>query len=318
VRILPLTDELTLWQRVFPLISLDDQVFILPPTESIGDSYIPLGFIPAYQAQQHRRVFVAASARFRSHRRMLALFGPAIERLQYLDDASYDYVIDVYNNGPYFRVNQDEPRHTGANKLANVVHPGFGSNAVGWLDRGLPIFDVYRIHLGLDRLARFSPHPVSQESALAATQRFDELGLHAGQTVILYPDVRTVTGVGPAEIEQCVARCRALGLDVVIDSERDAYSVSAPVIRLPLAEIVPFMDRCGHALIVRSGMADLSLGSTARRGVLYPSMKMIQTFSILEHGGAVGEFSIDQAGWVDALTGFISASRRVTELEAQA
>jgi len=317
VRILPLTDELTLWQRVFPSITIDDQVFILPPTESIGDSYIPLGFIPAYQAQQHRRVFVAASARFRSHRRMLELFGPAIERLQYLDDSSYDYVVDVYNNGPYFRVNKDQPRLTGANKLANVVHPGFGSNAVSWMDRRLPIFDIYRIHLGLDRLARFSPHPVSQDSAQAAALRFDELGLRAGQTVILYPDVRTVTGVGPAEIEQCVARCRALGLDAVIDSERAAYSAWAPVVRLSLDQIVPFMDQCGHALIVRSGMADLSLASSARRVILYPNTRMIDTFSIVEHGGQVGEFSIDQAGWLDGLTGFIGAGRRVTELEAQ-
>jgi len=245
---------------------------------------------------------VAASSNISAHKKVIDLFFNFYNRIRYLDKSSFELVTEIYCNGPYFIFLDNKEKRYFANKLASIIHPGFGSNTISWIQNGLSIYDLYRIHLNLDSTITFNYHLVSENQKLIALELFNKLKLKPNKTILLFPDSHTLKWHNNDFITELIKYFEHLNYDVIIDSNNSKYASESRTTQLELGIIVPFMDLCGFSIILRSGMADLTNGTHSKRAILYPTESYMSTFSLSDNGWNLIELvPNDNINWFDLI-----------------
>jgi hypothetical protein len=161
--------------------------------------------------------------------------------------------------------------------------------------------------LSLDCYAPFQSHEVREVDRLDAEKLFHDWGFRKGASVVIFPDAHNIKWFNLSHLAACIELLRQVGLDVIVDTSNPEFSTIAKTSHLDLKTIVPFMDLCGHSVIVRSGMADLTIGSAAKRVILYPDDVRKNLFSIAEHGGDLVEIAaLEMHEWATLITNYFA------------
>jgi hypothetical protein len=152
------------------------------------------------------------------------------------------------------------------------------------LNRGIGVADLLRVLLGLPRDAPAHAPVPSVVASLSAARRFHQSELPAGRTVLLAPHaksypcavgaqwwidaVRHLTAAGFTVVTNTGNRGR--GFDATGQEAELAYIPGTIAIDVPLDEIIPFSEFCGHVLATRSGLCDLLAHARTRKIVVFP------------------------------------------------
>jgi hypothetical protein len=285
MRILTLDDERKIWTQAFLGFSENHFVFVLPAANILGDAYLALGFAKAFEASRGLEVVVAASANHSSHRKAIHLYNIPAHKVAYLDNDSFRFVTSVYTNGPFYRYLNGYPeKQMSASRIGKVIHPGFGSSDIDWAAKGIQLFDLYRILLGIGPRALFHHHENSVHHVLQANALFAELKLRKGKTVVVFPDAFSLSGIKKDVFLSIIKEFQICGFDVLVDSKDEEFSDIALRTFIDLPLIVPFLNLCGFSVINRSGMADITLKSTAKKWILYPNKLLQSVYSNSKEG----------------------------------
>ena len=281
--------ELNLWSQVFPEFTIDDYVFVLPPTNILGDSYIAMGYIDSFEKYRRKKVFIAASVNLSAHKKITDLHTGMLGKLRFLDKKSFEIITEIYCNGPYIVYTDINNKRFFANQLASIVHPGFGSDAINWIQKGISVYDLYKIHLNLNSNVIFENHLNTDLQNLSALELFNKLNFKIKKTVIIFPDTHSIKWNNIQFIDDLANILIANDYDIIVDSNNTINFPNFNTIKLELGLIVPFMNLCGFSIILRSGMADVTNGSISRRVILYPSNSDKVTFKLPSARGNVIE-----------------------------
>jgi hypothetical protein len=302
---LSIYSELNLWNQIFPEFTLEDYVFILPPANILGDSYIPLGFIESFEKYRRKKVYIAASGYLSAHKKAIDLFSFDTNKVQFLEKESFDMITEIYCNGPYIIFLDKTHKRFFANQLASIVHPGFGSDVINWIQKGISLYDLYKIHLNLDSKIIFNHHQYTSQQDSRALELFNQFELKLKKSVIIFPDTNSIKWNNIEFINDLVDLLIYNDFNVIIDSNNPLFLKKFNVIQLELGIIVPFMNLCGFSVILRSGMADVTNGSSSKRAILYPSHnhKSIFTLSSIE-SDLIEVVYEENNDWLDSVFNF--------------
>ena len=293
MKVLTLQNEKNIWTQIFPNFSDNHYVFVLPPVNILGDAYIALGFIKAFEDLTGLEVLVAASANHASHRKAILLHGIAAHKVAYIDFSSFRVIASLYTNGPFYRYLEGYPeKKLWASRVAKVIHPGFGTGDLEWASKGIQLFDLYRILLGLGPRAKFQHHVASHQDELQAEVLFSKHKLRRGRTVVVFPDANSIAGIEMEVVRSLVEEFQRCEFDVIVDSNKEEFSDIVPVTYIDLRLVVPFLNICGFAVITRSGMADITLQSAAQKLILYPNKMLQSVYSNIKEGRDIFELII--------------------------
>jgi len=302
---LSINAEFNLWNQIFPEFTIDDYIFILPPANIIGDTYIPLGFIKSFEKYRRKKVYIAASGYLSAHKKVINLFSFESNKVKFLDQQSFQIVTEIYCNGPYIVFLDKIDKRFFANQLASIVHPGFGSDAINWIQKGISLYDLYKIHLNLDSNIVINYHHSTSLQDSKALQLFNDMGLKSQKTVIIFPDTNTIKWNSIEFINDLAELLINNNFKVIIDTNNSRSFNNFKNTQLELGVIVPFINLCGFSIILRSGMADITNGSSSKRVILYPSHTYKSTFTLASLGTDLIELVHEENnGWIDSLLNF--------------
>ena len=131
---------------------------------------------------------------------------------------------------------------------------------------------------------------------------FDERGLIPEKTVVLFPYANTIQPVNEAEWEKLARKLREDGYMVCTNVEKGGAVIpGTETIFVPYADIVPFAERCGCLVGLRSGIFDMLADSQCRKVVLYPTPNyfkfgvgtIFDYFSLVNMGIAKNAYEIE-------------------------
>jgi len=156
---------------------------------------------------------------------------------------------------------------------------------------GIGITDLLRIVLDLPVDSLMAEPEVPLRSQLAAAERMRDMELPIGRTVLLSPwahswrcrlpdewwgdAVRHLTGKGYTVVTNVANRGRSI--DLRGSMELDSIPGTIPV-DIPISEVIPFAEYCGHFFGMRSGLCDLLARTQIKKLVVYP------------HGEGIGHY----------------------------
>ena len=92
-----------------------------------------------------------------------------------------------------------------------------------------------------------------------------------------------------------------------MDEDIGFFKKKFNVIQLELGIIVPFMNLCGFSIILRSGMADVTNGTSSKRAILYPSHSDKSIFTLSSIGSDLIEVVYEETNdWINSVFNFFS------------
>jgi hypothetical protein len=157
-------------------------------------------------------------------------------------------------------------------------------------DRGIFFIHLYKFLLGLQLDISPDLPFISDEARVGARALFEQAGLDAGRTLLLFPyaksapfsqsrpDVeRHFAALAKAAAEQGLRVCTSVApAEDPIDGTDGVF--------IPLDLLIPFCDLAGYAVTVRSGISDILSGACCRKLHIYPSEWMAEAVSPIADG----------------------------------
>lgn len=173
-------------------------------------------------------------------------------------------------------------------KPRKIRVPGVNVAAPGLLEKittfnGFTFWDMFLCELGLEpsqgrvafRVPDATPHPTA-----SLLELFEEEGSRLDDGVFICPSSRAMrmTESLRSFVRKLVGQVRKQGLNVYLNDLPNYLSdlrnePELKVVHLKLTDLIPFADRVGRVVVVRSGLADLLTASKARMVVLYAPEK---------------------------------------------
>ncbi len=135
---------------------------------------------------------------------------------------------------------------------------------------GLNFHDMHRYVL-FGGLAGHPALPSFRGESALTQPLFRRNGLREGRTVLLAPSARTLPDL-PASFWRALAlRLRAAGWDVALNCQRGSKSLADTVpLCVPYAVLVPFVERAGAFIGIRSGLCEVVSSARCRKIIVYP------------------------------------------------
>ncbi len=148
---------------------------------------------------------------------------------------------------------------------------------------GIGIADLLRLILDIPADTAMTMPRVPDQARQAAAERMQAWGLPVGRTVLLSPwahswrcalpeqwwidAVRDLTRRGYKVVTNVANRGRSIDMK---GADQLGCIPGSQAVDLPLSDMIPFAELCGHFIGMRSGLCDLLARADAKKLVIYP------------------------------------------------
>lgn len=137
---------------------------------------------------------------------------------------------------------------------------------------GISFFDMFH-SLWLD--SKSKTHPRFSNCDCEIDKIFDQYGLIPGRTVLLAPCAGTIGEFPSYFWREIIGELVSNGYKVILNADGNAKTEwdDVPATLIPYPIVVPFLDRCGYFIGIRSGLCDIVSSSKCRKIIVYPEKK---------------------------------------------
>lgn len=281
----------------YPL-GADEWALLCP--HGIGDTYLACGLAEALLATHGGRSVTAFVKP--QHRHVASLF-PSVGRV--VEVAGAEGMWEVGERGlspgvPFYA-------HFSPDLMSILGH------------RGLTLLDGYRGLLQVPMDAALSaPRRPTEAEADRAQDLFEGYGLPVGRTTVLAPEANSCGEFDSASWRALADALWAGGWHPITNAGPKGHVVpGAASVEVPLDLCVPFVERAGWIITMRSGLADLVSSAATRLSVLYPTGPWLagtlyEAASLVAMGlsDQAEEFEIDPEGFQDTIPRIVTGPIR--------
>ena len=151
----------------------------------------------------------------------------------------------------------------------------------------LTFIDLCKIGLRLPSEVALGLPTISPEARRGAALLASASGLMTGRSIVLFPYAQSMPQEATAHLAALAARAMQEGYVVVTS----VAGVEAPIagtmpVRIPFDLMPTFCELAGHAVVVRSGIADILAAVDCRKVIIYPTQPALNNCSIIDMGTA--------------------------------
>lgn len=159
--------------------------------------------------------------------------------------------------------------------MLHQAPPTFRHDIVEFLRNveGLNFYDFYKYVVFNQRVVA-PAQPVFSSDTAAVSHLFRSTGLHEGRTVLLAPVAYTLLNLPDAFWRTLVVRLKAACWDVALNFCHGERQLKGSIpLCVPYPLLVPFVQKAGAFICIRSGLCELISTAKCRKIIIYPKIR---------------------------------------------